>query len=102
LTNINFSFNRLIVEANKRFTGNDPNLIVFAYTNDNSIRVSKGEITYPFDYEKLDKILVINNVDYKDLNKVYEVLSKHISNQLGASLGQKIHPEIISDASDYI
>jgi hypothetical protein len=99
---MNINFNKLIVETNKRFTGNDPNLIVFAYTDDNSIRVSKGETSYFFDFKKLDKILVLNNVDYKDSNKVYEVLSKHISNQLGASLGCKSYPEIKSDASDYI
>lgn len=100
--NINLDLNRLIIETNMKYTGNDPNLINFKYLDDNSILVSKGGTTYFIENAKLNKILTINEVDLKNTDKVYDVLAKHISNQLEASLGKKVYPEIKSDSSDNI
>lgn len=97
-----FNLNSLIFETNKKIVGSDPNAIVFKYGEDNEIRVSMGEVVYFFDHKKLHDVLVSNNINLQEEKIVYDTLSKHIINQLMASKGQKIYPEIATLSSDLI
>ena len=99
---MDFNLNTLIFETNKRIVGDDPNTIVFKYLEGKEMRVSMGEVAYFFDYKKLIEVLEINNVDLRDGKNIYEILSKHVINQLMASRGQKVYPEINTLSSDLI
>jgi hypothetical protein len=96
------NLNQLINSMNKLYNCKDNSLIIFELCDNNEIRVSKGEVAYFFNYQKLMEILEINKVDLKNPESVYEVLSKHLSNQLSASIGKKVHPEILSTTTDFI
>ena len=99
---MNYNFNLLIAAANKQWSGSNPNLIQLEYAPDNVIRASKGDVSYYFDYEKVKLILQLNEVDLHNEKTVYDVLGKHLANQLSASMGSKIFPEIKSHSSDFI
>ncbi len=99
---MNYNLNLLIAAANKQWSGSNPNLIQLEYAQDNLIRASKGDVSYYFDYEKVKLILKLNEVDLHDEKATYDVLGKHLANQLSASMGRKIFPEIKSHTSDNI
>ncbi len=94
--------NTLIFETNKKIVGAEPNKIIFKYGEDNIIKVSMGEVVYFFDYQKLYEVLISHNIKLQEEKIVYDLLSKHIINQLMASTGKKIYPEVISLSSDLI
>ena len=98
---MNINLNQLASTINKLYIGN-ADLTVFEYTEDNIIRASHGDVSYFFNYEKLQTIAIINNATYKENSNFYEILAKHISNQLSASRGEKVYPEILSTNTDYI
>ncbi|GAB3287306.1 hypothetical protein [Hymenobacter tenuis] len=99
---MHFNLNNLIRETNKKIISNDLDAVLFNYTEDNSIRVSMGEIAYFLDYIKLSEVLSVNDIDLKQEKNVYDTLSKHIINQLMAARGSKAYPEISTHPSDII
>lgn len=92
--NMNIDLNRLIIETNKKYTGNDPNLINFLYLYDNCICVSKGGKKYFINNEDLNNILTNKEVDLKNEDKVYDVLANHISENLQDKNEKMFHPNI--------
>lgn len=71
--------------------------------DDDSISFRNGGVVYFCDHKKFMEVLEINNFDYnksdiEDLD--IELLSMHIVNQLTASMGVKIYPEVKTLPSD--
>jgi hypothetical protein len=68
--------------------------------DNNTMVARKGGVCYYFSYDKLQSILNINPRDYKNEDMKYFVLSRHLCNQLEASLGKKVYEDINSEKSN--
>ena len=97
---MHINLNKLIRTINKLYRETD--LIQFEYTEDNVLRISRGDVTYFAEFDDMKQVLAANTVDSSDENHPYEVLSKYFVNQLSASTGSKAFPEIVSIKSSYI
>jgi hypothetical protein len=98
---MNINLNKLIAEVNKKFVGN-ANLVILEYMDDNQLRISIGDTSCFYFCNKFNNVLSAHNANLKDEAVVYGILSKHIVNQLNASRGEKVYPEILTVKSDYI
>lgn len=90
---MDFNLNTLQKAVNEKFVKPLHTPVQFHLTDSGYILAKFGEVAYFFNYEKLKDVLAVNNFDhyYKEDTQyqVNELLSKHIINQLRASLGLK-------------
>ena len=73
--------------------------------DDDLISFRNSGVVYFCDHKKFTEVLEINDFDYNKSNIEdldIELLSKHIVNQLTASMGLKIYPEVKTHPSDLI
>lgn len=101
---MDFNLSKLLNAVNMKLIGNSP--IEFKLTEDGTILSKMGEVSYYFDYKKLQAVLDENEFNhyYKDdtQDKACDLLSKHILNQLFAANGKKQFPEIKTLSSDLL
>lgn len=100
---MDFNLTKLLKAVNTKFSYPKDGAVEFLLAKEGII-AKMGEVTYYFDHEKLQAVLDGNGFNgyYKDETQdlANEILSKHIINQLQASLGKKVYPEIKTISSD--
>jgi hypothetical protein len=101
---MNFNLSGLLKAINSKISSPTVEAVKFYLTEDNMILAKMGEVSYYFDYKKLQMVLDGNEFNhyYKDdtQEKINELLSKHVINQLTAANGEKWYPEIKTVFSD--
>lgn len=100
MKNIKFNLTKIINNLNTKIDSHEG--IELILDND-SISFINGGVSYFCNHKKFIEVLEINDFDYnrsdiEDLD--IELLSKHIVNQLTASMGVKIYPEVKTLPSD--
>lgn len=79
---MNFNLSTLLEVINR----NTDTAVDFLLTKDSKVLVKAGENGFSFDNEKLEDVLKENNFQYyhkpDTIEKINEILSKHIINQL--------------------
>lgn len=100
MKNIKFNLTKILNNLNTKIKNPEG---IELLLGDDSITFRNGGVVYFCDHEKFIEVLEINNFDYnksdiEDLD--VELLSKHIVNQLTASMGVKIYPEVKTLPSD--
>ena len=100
MKNIKFNLTKILNNLNTKIDSHDG--IELLLDND-SISFRNGGVAYFCDHKKLIEVLEVNDFDYnksdvEDLD--IDLLSKHIVNQLTASKGLKIYPEVKTLPSD--
>lgn len=59
-----------------------------------------GSVNYYCDYIKLKEVLKLNQTEFSEQDQVSDLISKHIVNQLNASIGQKVFKDVKTHPSD--
>lgn len=100
MKNIKFNLTKILTNLNSKIESFEG---IELLLDDSSISFRNGGVSYYCDHKKFQDVLEINEFDYnssdiEDLD--IELLSKHIVNQLTASLGKKIYPEVKTLPSD--
>ncbi|AZB01909.1 hypothetical protein EG359_20965 [Chryseobacterium joostei] len=93
-----FNLTKLLFAVNNKLSIPSGDEVELSIDSDSLLVVKMGEVTYFFDYKILQSILDKNGFNhyYRDETEelVIDILGKHIINELFASLGRKIYPEI--------
>lgn len=100
MKNIKFNLTKILNNLNTKIKSIDG---IELLIDDKDISFRTGEVSYYCDFKKLQEVLEINEFDYNNSDKEdldVELLSKHIVNQLTASLGKKRYPEVKTLPSD--
>lgn len=100
MKNVKFNLTKILNNVNSKIQSYEG---VELLLDDISISFKTGEVSYYCDYNKLQEVLEVNGFDYDNSDIVdldIELISKHIVNQLTASLGKKIYPEVKTLPSD--
>ena len=100
---MDFNLSKLLKAINGKFSYPKDGAVEFLLAEEGII-AKMGEVAYYFDHKKLQAVLDGNEFNgyYRDETQdlANELLSKHIINQLQASLGRKVFPEIKTISSD--
>lgn len=95
---MDFNLSALLDATNSKFEQPLHAPVKFHLTEDGWILAKMGEVAYFFNYKKLRAVLDGNNFDHyhkeDTQEKINELLSRHIINQVTAGRGKKIYPEI--------
>jgi len=100
MKNIRFNLTKILNNVNKKIKSYEG--IELLLTDDN-ICFRTGGVVYFCDHRKFQDVLKVNEFNYSDSDIEdldIELLSKHIVNQLTASIGKKVYPEVKTLPSD--
>lgn len=104
LKKMNFNLTKLLEVINTKFSHPKEGAVEFLLTEHQDIVAKLDNVTYYFTYQKLQEVLYGNDFDqfFKEDTQqlINDLLSKHIINQLRASLGRKTYPEVKTLPSD--
>ncbi|OCK51222.1 hypothetical protein BA768_17410 [Chryseobacterium sp. CBo1] len=93
-----FNLTKLLFAVNNKLSIPSGDYVELSLDSDCLLLVKMSEVTYFFDYKILQSVLDNNgfNSYYQDETEelVIDILGKNIINELFASLGRKIYPEI--------
>jgi hypothetical protein len=100
MKNIKFNLTKILNNLNTKIDSHER---IELLLDEDSISFRNGGVVYFCDHKKFIEVLEINDFDYnksdmEDLD--IELLSKHIVNQLTASMGVKYYPEVKTLPSD--
>lgn len=100
MENLKFNLTKILNNINSKIQNSEEIEILL---DNNHISFRNGGVSYYCDYKKFQEVLEIHDFNYHNSEKEgldTELLSRHIINQLTASLGKKIYPDVKTLPSD--